>query len=130
MLGQYLVSQDLVPGGIGDPDFLVFPAVDQYRDHYVFLVPTTFQSNFMVVALPVTATVDLDNSGEFPPVCDERPIGTIAGVTYEQVTCPLDPGVHKLRTSEPAGLSVYGYYSVGSYAYCGGSDVDIINPIE
>ncbi len=130
MLGQYLLSQDLVPGGIGDPDFMVFPAVDQYRDHYVFLVPSTFQDNFMVVALPVTAVVDLDDSGEFPPVCDERPIGTIGGVTYKQVTCRLEPGVHTLRTSEPSGLSVYGHYSVGSYAYCGGSDVDIINPIE
>ena len=27
------------------------------------------------------------------------------------------------------GLSVYGYYSVGSYAFVGGSDVKLINPI-
>jgi hypothetical protein len=130
MLGQMLQSQDLVPGGIGDPDFLVFPAVDQYRDHYVFLVPTTFQDNFMVVALPIGTTVDLDGSGEFPPICERRPIGNIDGVDYEQVTCRLEPGRHRLITSAPAGLSVYGYYAVGSYAYCGGSDVDIINPIE
>jgi len=25
---------------------------------------------------------------------------------------------------------VYGYYNVGSYGYPGGSDVNIINPIE
>lgn len=130
MLGQILVSQDLVPGGIGDPSFMVFPAVDQYRDHYVFLVPTTFQDNFMVVVLPVGATVTLDGDSEFPPVCEERPIGTIETVTYKQVTCPLEPGVHRITTSEPAGLSVYGYYAVGSYDYCGGSDVDIINPID
>jgi hypothetical protein len=28
------------------------------------------------------------------------------------------------------GLSVYGYYNVGSYGYPGGSDVKIINPID
>jgi len=129
MLGQYLVSQDLVPGGIGDPSFMVFPAVDQYRDHYVFLVPTTFQDNYMVVVLPVGATLDLDNSGEFPPQCDTRNIGTIGGKMYKQVTCHLNAGVHRIKTSEPSGLSVYGYYAVGSYDYCGGSDVDIINPV-
>ncbi|MSP16297.1 MAG: hypothetical protein EXR73_06720 [Myxococcales bacterium] len=129
MLGQVLVSQGLVPGGIGDPSFTVFPAVDQFRDHYVFLVPTTFQDNYLVAALPIGTSVDLDNSGEFPPACSRRGIGTLAGVTYEQVTCRLTPGVHRLATSAPAGLTVYGYYSVGSYAYCGGSDVDVINPI-
>src|SRR5262245_4756300 len=129
MLGQYLVSQDLVPGGIGDPSFMVFPAVDQYRDHYVFLVPTTFTDNYMVVVMPVSATVDLDGSGEFPPQCDTRNIGTINGKMYKQVTCRLNPGVHRIKTSEPSGLSVYGYYAVGSYDYCGGSDVDIINPV-
>jgi hypothetical protein len=81
--------------------------------------------------MPTTAAVvDLDGSGEFPPICDTRSIGIIGGVGYKQVTCRLEPGVHRLQTSEPAGLSVYGYYGVGSYDYCGGSDVDIINPIE
>ena len=129
MLGQILVSQDMTDSGIGDPSFMVFPAVDQYRDHYVFLVPTTFTDNYMVVAMPTTATVMLDGSGEFPPACDTRQIGTIDAKSYKQVTCHLDPGVHHLSTSEPSGLSVYGYYSVGSYDYCGGSDVDIINPV-
>jgi len=130
MIGQYLVSQELVPGGIGDPTFTIFPAADQHRDHYVFLVPATFEDNYMVLALPTTASFELDGNGEFPPSCSERPIGSLAGVTYRQVTCPLGEGVHRVKTSEPAGLTVYGYYSVGSYGYPGGSDVDIINPVD
>ncbi len=131
MLGQILVSQDLVGGmGEGDPSLMVFPAVDQYRDHYVFLIPTTFRDNYMVVALPTGTQVFLDGASEIPVSCDTRDIGTIDSKSYQQITCRLEPGVHRITASAPVGLSVYGYYDVGSYAYCGGSDVDIINPIQ
>ena len=33
------------------------------------------------------------------------------------------------RSDLPVGVTVYGYYNVGSYAFVGGSDVKIINPI-
>jgi hypothetical protein len=129
-LGQILVSEGLTVNGIGDPSFLLFPAVDQHRDHYVFLVPTTFQDNYMVLAMPDTAGIEIDGQTEFPPACETRPIGLMNGKMYKQVTCRLDPGTHHVKTSEPAGLTVYGYYSVGSYDYLGGSDLDIINPIQ
>lgn len=29
----------------------------------------------------------------------------------------------------PVGISVYGYYNVGSYGYAGGSDLERINPL-
>jgi hypothetical protein len=46
MLGQFLISQGLIPdGGTGDPSFVVFPAAEQHRKDYTFLVPTTFSSN-------------------------------------------------------------------------------------
>jgi len=48
---------------------------------------------------------------------------------YEQVTCPMADGAHTVSGDMPFGLSVYGYYNVGSYAFVGGSDVKIINPI-
>jgi hypothetical protein len=38
--------------------------------------------------------------------------------------------VHTVSSNQPVGLSVYGYYSVGAYSYAGGSNVDIINPVE
>lgn len=130
MVGQYLVSQGRVPGGIGDPTFIVFPAAEQHRTQYVFLVPTTFQDNYAVIAMPETASVQLDDFGEFPPSCEERPIGSLNGVAYKQMTCLLTEGVHRLEASEPVGLTVYGYYNVGSYGYPGGSDVKLINPVE
>lgn len=130
MVGQFLLSQGYVPGGNGDPTFIVFPAADQHREEYVFLVPTTFEDNYMVLSMPEGAAVEIDGFSEFGPECEERPIGNLDGVIYKQMTCRLDEGVHTVVASEPVGLSVYGYYNVGSYGYPGGSDVKIINPIE
>ncbi len=131
MISQYLVSQGYVPGGIGDPTQIIFPAADQHRDEYVFLIPTTFQRNYMVVVRPDGADIILNGEslGEFMTGCTTAPIGTIDSINYSQVTCQLPEGVHTISASHPVGLTVYGYYNVGSYGYPGGSDVKIINPI-
>jgi hypothetical protein len=132
-VASYLVSQHFIPQGyIGDPSQLLHPAAEQHRKDYVFLIPSTFQSNYIVMAKPKAASIILDGvplmmveqSG-----CKYEPIGTVAGVEYEQVTCPATEGQHVVAANMPFGLSVYGYYNVGSYAFVGGSDVKIINPI-
>jgi hypothetical protein len=132
-IATYLVSQRFVKQGqIGDPSQLLIPAAEQHRKDYVFLVPATFQKNYGVFAKPVNANLTLDgqplSSQEFSQ-CVTAPIGTIAGIEYEQVTCPLSEGRHTAAADRPFGLSVYGYYNVGSYAYIGGSDIKLINPI-
>lgn len=133
MVGQFLVSQETIPqGGIGDPTYVVFPAADQHRKNYVFLVPTTFTYDYMVLAMPTNAVVLIDGEplGEFQTQCTTAPIGTVNGTTYQQMTCLMTDGVHHVSSDVPVGLTVYGYYNVGSYGYPGGSDVKIINPIE
>ena len=132
-IATYLVSQRFVKNGfIGDPSQLLIPAAEQHRKDYVFLIPTTFQQNYIVIAKPVDAQVMLDG---FPLAmqefanCVTAPIGVVAGITYDQVTCPAAEGHHQVSADKPFGLSVYGYYNVGSYAFVGGSDVKIINPI-
>lgn len=127
-VAQYLVPQHFIKQGfIGDPSQVLIPAAEQHRKDYVFLVPATFQSNYAVFAKPVSAVLTLD--GAAPQGCTTAPIGTVAGVEYEQVTCLLGDGRHRVEGDKPFGLTVYGYYSVGSYAFVGGSDVKIINPI-
>jgi hypothetical protein len=132
MLGQFLVSQGLIPdGGTGDPSFVVFPAAEQHRKDYTFLVPTTFSSNYMVLAKPQNAgiTINGESLAEFNN-CTTGVVGVVNGITYDQLTCPMPEGVHSVSSDKPFGLTVYGYYNVGSYGYPGGSDVKIINPIE
>ena len=45
------------------------------------------------------------------------------------MTCPITDGRHWAVGDLPFGVQVYGYYSVGSYSFVGGSDVKLINPI-
>ncbi len=132
-VASYLVSQHFVKyGQTGDPSQLMIPAAEQHRKEYVFLVPGTFQNDFAVFSKPVDANIVLDgmslSSAEFSN-CVRASIGVVAGVMYEQVTCPLVDGRHFASSDKPFGLSVYGYHNVGSYSFVGGSDVKIINPI-
>lgn len=133
-VAQYLVPQHFIKQGFtGDPDQMIIPAAEQHRKDYVFLVPSTFQTNYVVFAKPVTgANIKLDGipleSQEFGN-CVKAPIGTMQGVMYEQMTCPVTDGRHFAVGDLPFGVSVYGYYSVGSYSFVGGSDVKLINPI-
>lgn len=132
MVGQILVSQGYTDGGNGDSTFTIFPAADQHRKDYVFLILDTFTDNYMVLAMPNNAGISIDGQaqGEFPQNCSNEPIGHLDGQDYVQMTCRLEPGVHTVESTQPVGLTVYGYYNVGSYGYPGGSDVKIINPVE
>jgi hypothetical protein len=133
IVGQILVSQQYIPDGyIGDPTMVIFPPAEQHRLTYVFLVPPTFQDNYVTLAVPSTGTIELDGEtpGEFNAMCDMVEIGMLDTTLYYQWTCPLEEGVHTVHATEPSGLAVYGYYNVGSYGYPGGSDVNIINPVE
>ena len=132
-VATYLVSQQFVKHGfIGDPSQLLMPAAEQFRKDYVFLIPGTFQSNYIVLAKPMDANVILDGvplAMQELSGCVTGPIGMVAGTLYDQVTCPAHEGHHTVSADKPFGLSVFGYYNVGSYAFVGGSDVKIINPI-
>jgi hypothetical protein len=132
-IATYLVSQQFVKNGyIGDPSQLLIPAAEQHRKDYVFLIPPEWDKDYIVLAKPVDAMILLDG---FPlemqefSMCVKAPIGMVAGIDYEQVTCPVSDGRHTVQANKPFGLSVFGYFNVGSYAYVGGSDVKIINPI-
>ena len=127
-VGSFLVSGQFVKhGDTGDPSQITLPAAEQFRKEYVFFVPATFQNNYIVLAKPVSAAVMLDGA----PLagCTAGPVGTVAGVAYDQATCKLPEGHHIVAANLPFGLSVYGYYNVGSYAFVGGSDIKLITPI-
>jgi hypothetical protein len=131
---KILVPQRYIPDGfIGDPSFALHPAAEQFRSEYVFLVPDTWQDNYMVLSRPAGVSITFDGmplgEGEFDG-CYAGPIGMVGGVMFDQLTCKLTEGKHTLSATLPIGLMVFGYYSVGAYSFAGGSDVKIINPIE
>jgi hypothetical protein len=132
---QVLVSQGYMPGWKpghgGDPSMILFPPYEQYRDRYVFLTPSTFTADYVVLAMPTGTTVLLDgedvNGDEFRALCTYEDAGDIDGTVYQAVTCPVEDGPHEIESTMPVGLMVYGYYNVGSYGYAGGSDLERIN---
>jgi len=134
---QILVSQawvaDWRSGHGGDPSMILFPPFQQYREDYVFLTPSTFSADYVVISMPVGTSVLLDgediNGDEFMMLCTYELAGEIDGTMYQAVTCPVEDGAHTIDATMPVGISVYGYYNVGSYGYAGGSDLEQINPL-
>jgi hypothetical protein len=105
----------------GDPSLTVFPPIDQYRSEYLFLVPTSWQKNYVVFSAPQGTLLSID--GQSPSSCVVSPAGSINGTMWESQRCPITEGAHRLRGNKAFGVVAYGYGPVGSYAFVGGADV-------
>jgi hypothetical protein len=132
MIAQYAVCQGFVesPSVGGDPEFVIFPPIEQYRKDYIFLTPPTFEKDYVIIAAPDGTQVTLDGQdvgGEITTLCEKFPAGVVDSVSYNAIRCPVEDGIHRLQADQPVGITAYGYYSVGSYGYPGGADVRQIN---
>ncbi len=123
MVGQILISQEYVDGPyLGDPALTVFPPVEQYRTEYLFLTPSSWNQNWVVISAEVGSTITID--GAAPAGCIVESAGTIEGVAYEARRCRVSEGAHRLSGDLPFGITAYGYGTAGSYAFAGGADVE------
>jgi hypothetical protein len=145
-----LVDGEVPPGG--DPSFIMVPPLQQWRDKYVFLVPNKYVFDFIMLAIPIDATILIDGerlddyfgAGR----CEYDSVGTLADgdqqTEYVAVRCPLsdpdaadptdparqDDGRHYLESLDghPFGLTVFGWDDDVSYGYPGGTNISQINP--
>lgn len=122
-VAQILVSQGFTsaPRWGGDPSLTIFPPVDQYRRDYLFDVPTSWEANFVVVAAPEGAVVEID--GKVPTDCVVAKAGTVDATSWEARRCPVGQGAHRASGDRAFGIVTYGYGNVGSYAFVGGANV-------
>jgi hypothetical protein len=122
-VAQILVSQTYTYGGpyTGDPSLTIFPPVDQYRRDYLFNVPTSWDTNHVVIAAPVGTNVTID--GKAPAGCVVAPAGKVGTTSYEARRCPIGEGAHRMNGDAPFGIVAYGYGRAGSYAVIGGANV-------
>ncbi len=130
LVGQFLAAQDApdpnVGGvgtagdaGTGDPAFMLLIPLVQYRPDFVVLTPAEYEVNYLNVTVPTGASVQID--GEDIPPGFFTLIGSGQYSVYRQF---LDSGTHTIRSSEPAGVIVYGYDQYVSYAYTGGLNLE------
>lgn len=115
-LGQYMIGGEINPDpGDGDPAFVLPPAVEQYRDEYVFLVPANYRGNFVTITSPVGVDVTLNGS-----VVPAASFTTFASGQWQYAIVPLTAGLQTASASQPFGLLVHGYHYYISYAFAGG----------
>ncbi|MBL8602290.1 MAG: IgGFc-binding protein [Myxococcales bacterium] len=125
LVSQYMIGQGpatLGGSGAGDPAMVFEVPVQQYRTSYDFLVPSTYQSNFINVVAPMGTTLTMD---------DQPFRGSMSVVSgYSIYTLPIQPGAHRIRAggNQAFGIKVYGIASYTSYMYPGGLDLQLITP--
>jgi hypothetical protein len=124
-LAQFMVSQSYTDDYTGDPSMLMYPAFEQWRGAYLFTTGRGFDENYAVIAMPDGAEVTLDEASVLSGFCDAPiPISEVDGESYVEVICPIEDGAHRVDSGEVfVGVSVYGYYGAGSYAYSAGSEL-------
>jgi hypothetical protein len=120
-VAQILVSQTFTVDYTGDPSLTIFPSVEQYRRDYLFNVPTSYDSDYVVIAAPVGSNVSIDAA---PPTgCIVAPAGNVAGKDWEARRCKIGAGAHRMHGDAEFGIVAYGYGHAASYAFIGGANV-------
>lgn len=117
MVAQFMIGGDSSSSGDGDPAFLLPPAIEQYREDYVFLVPGNYDANRVTFVRKTGVQVLLDST----PVADSefQSVGT-SGVWEYAVIDSISAGVHRAESAEAFGIVVHGVDEYISYAFSGG----------
>jgi hypothetical protein len=121
------------PGASADPSMSIVPPAEQYRTEYQFLMPDTYEKQYVVFVHPGGSLLEVDgvsvsaaemgNAARTPYLVEqERQIG--ASRWYRTVV-RLGPGGHFVSDllQEPFGINVHAYNEFVSYAYPGGMNL-------
>ena len=107
------------------PLLMMVVATAQFRTKYVFLAPTDYENNYVVIIAPAATTVSLDGTNV---TTSPTPVGSSGfGVMRVKLTAG-NAGAHVLTASNPVGIQVMGYGSYTDYTYPGGLDLKYIAP--
>jgi hypothetical protein len=119
MVGQNFTS-DTNPPPNGDPAMAMAVPVEQYRTSYTFLAPSSYVHNYLTVIHAQGAYPLLDGIVIAGDTVD------IAG-GHSRTNLEIDGGIHRIESSTPFGIMVYGVGRYTSYMYPGGLDLEQIS---
>ena len=108
---------------LGDPDMVQAVPTEQFLAAYTVLVPATWTQDYLVITRKEGTMVLVDG---VPPNVTWNSVG---GGWQTGVVSGLPDGVHTLESNVPFGVHVNGYDEYDSYAYPGGLNQTVINPI-
>lgn len=109
-------------GDVGDPDMVQAVPTEQFLAAYTVLVPGTWINDYLVITRKAGTQVLVDG---VPPNATWNPVPG----GWETGVISVPDGVHTLESTTPFGVHVNGYDSYDSYAYPGGLNQTVINPI-
>ena len=124
LVNQYTVGAFHVQANslLGDPDMVQAVPTEQFLASYTILVPGTWINDYLVITKKEGTMILVDG---VPP-----------NVTWNSVSggwqtgvLSVPDGVHTLESNIPFGVHVNGYDDYDSYAYPGGLNQTVINPI-
>ena len=124
LITQFTVGSFLGNSNLGDPDMIQAVPVEQYLSRYVILVPTTWVYDTVTLTRVAGQTVTIDGV----PVAAGWVAADNSG--YEVTRAAVTDGVHVVEGAQPFGIIIDGYDQYDSYAYPGGLNQQIINPIN
>jgi IgGFc binding protein/Putative metal-binding motif len=113
----------------GDPAMTQMVPTEQFLENYTVLVPPNWIYDYVILIKPVGASIIMDGvavpQASFISINDglNQPEWEVARITAAD-------GVHNFDGDAPFGILVVGYDSYDSYAYPGGLNMQILNPIN
>ncbi|MFH2007795.1 MAG: IgGFc-binding protein [bacterium] len=121
----------------GDPAMALSVPVEQYRTEYVFVADPSFLWNYLVVArTDPAAAVHLDC---FDPIPGTHYTTVPGGYDVALVTLSTEfgtgvdgtcaVGAHRIWSTAPFGIWLYGLFDNGGYGYPGGMNTSPINSV-
>ena len=128
LVGQFSLGAQVDNSPVGDPSFLIDPAVEQYRASYtvVNIDKPTFTSQFLNLTVPTSGIAGVIVDGVAVPGTDFQ---SIAGSIYSFAQVPVTTGLHTVAASVPFGLTVYGMGLDDMNSFPGGGTLAPINAI-
>jgi hypothetical protein len=126
---QFFISQNsLYAGyqrpGIGDPDMIAMPVVDQFLYDYDFINSASYPYNFVNVVAPAGINLKIDGALISP---NWITAGVINGIVYKSANIAVNDKSHKIMGDKRFGILVYGFGTFASFGYLGGSGMEPIN---
>jgi len=115
---QFLIGEQALGTFAGDPAMGTVPPTNHWRSSYDFLVPETYEADYVNIVARFGANVYLDGVEILDwLILEETP--------YKVHRAAVGRGPHNVFSdgASPFGLTAYGYASYTSYLYPGGLDL-------